>query len=1134
MADSRAAWRPYSAPCSAFCVVFAAVVLSPPSLIASVSCFAKEAAHVDVVDYLKLQTLQALAKRGDGVRVATFDTGVATKHAAFSADASTPLTPKIVVCRAATDQPTCEDGFGHGTFVAGLIAGSSEAAPIIDGGCRGIASGASLYVFKVFTDKQATLTSWFVAAFNEALAAGVDVINLSIGGPDSLDAPFSALVQDLVSSGAVIVAAVGNDGPKFGSVLNPADLANVIAVGAAGPWRGKGTPTNIAEGGGAFHDAAVAPFSSRGMTTAEIPWGMGQARPDIVTVGVNLLGPKHSTVGGCKILSGTSVAAPVVTGTVVLVAAVLKRHGLSADVATVKKLLLTTAVPLQRNCDGAVAGVESHCGPEGIASTLVVTGGSGRWPPAGDMVSDAVSYRATAFDEALEASYFVQGAGRMDVGRITAALTGNLSLRGDKRAALLHPYLFPSEIDFLPASCPRHWPHCDTPLFHAQRPVSVNVSLLTPQRVLTRITHALWTEEAVGGDGGPNQTASTLQVSLQVRDVVATVAHLGDGIAAVDFPLLGPYVSPVGIILVVTRDVPRPVEVRGRLKVCIRSVLNTPDDGDDDNSPLQGGDTSPVPSASRCTRLLIKALVVPRPPRHRRVLWDLSRQLLYPPYFVPRDNLAEEGTLDWLGDHPFTNLRHAFNMLRRADFHVDLCSDGREFQGEEVQAIEPHDESESADGAVIRHHYTLDHYGVLLIIDPEEFWLPNELSVIELAVKRETDPLSLVVFSEWYDRKVQDSLAYTDDGTKEWWTAITGGANVPALNDLLGRFGVLLSGRVFDGTAEWGGGSDERIHRSTVVASGGSLAVVPADGSATWCAPRLPMHDVSMAHRGGRAPKTDLVPLVALVDATCATGTCGRLAVFTDSHCLDAGTAHRGNNPDATYCPALFLSLMHFAADGWKGRAARQQGTELTSARCFTGEVIPNVWPEPPPRVTDDGVIEATGAASAVVRANFQASMLFAQGGFRRVARPNEHPSRVVGRLLPAGFDEVLPQAKLPSDAAAHASPVCRLAAAVVRPERDGSAAAKHGLYDEARRRAANAAYTAVSPMPNRVARLIRRSAGATALTAAALCALVAYLVVTGLRSCRRRRPPDGPPATFRSSLRWASRSRKVADVASV
>ena len=111
-----------------------------------------------------------------------------------------------------------------------------------------------------------------------------------------------------------MVSAIGNDGPLYGTLNNPADMMDVIGVGGIN-----------------FEDQ-IAPFSSRGMTTwvwgsqastscqsvlclcclQELPSGYGRVKPDVVTYGSGVRGSAlHS---GCRSLSGTSVASPVVAG----------------------------------------------------------------------------------------------------------------------------------------------------------------------------------------------------------------------------------------------------------------------------------------------------------------------------------------------------------------------------------------------------------------------------------------------------------------------------------------------------------------------------------------------------------------------------------------------------------------------------------------------------------------------------------------------------------------------------------------------------------------------------------------------------------------------------------------------------
>ena len=67
-----------------------------------------------------------------------------------------------------------------------------------------------------FVCVQVSYTSWFLDAFNYAILKGINVLNLSIGGPDFLDRPFVEKVWELTANGLIMVSAIGNDGPLYG------------------------------------------------------------------------------------------------------------------------------------------------------------------------------------------------------------------------------------------------------------------------------------------------------------------------------------------------------------------------------------------------------------------------------------------------------------------------------------------------------------------------------------------------------------------------------------------------------------------------------------------------------------------------------------------------------------------------------------------------------------------------------------------------------------------------------------------------------------------------------------------------------------------------------------------------------
>lgn len=259
-----------------------------------------------ITQALQADILWSMGYTGQNVKVAIFDTGLHKYHPHF----------KNIKDRTNwTNEKSMDDGLGHGTFVAGVIASSKE--------CLGFAPDAELHIYRVFTNNQVSYTSWFLDAFNYAILNKVNVLNLSIGGPDFMDQPFVDKVWELTANGVIMVSAIGNDGPLYGTLNNPADQMDVIGVGGIN-----------------FEDQ-IARFSSRGMTTWELPHGYGRVKPDIVTYGSGVRG--SSLRGGCRSLSGTSVASPVVAGAVSLLLSSVKHRGDIINPASMKQALLASA-----------------------------------------------------------------------------------------------------------------------------------------------------------------------------------------------------------------------------------------------------------------------------------------------------------------------------------------------------------------------------------------------------------------------------------------------------------------------------------------------------------------------------------------------------------------------------------------------------------------------------------------------------------------------------------------------------------------------------------------------------------------------------------------------------------------------
>jgi len=264
--------------------------------------------RVSIPEKLSAGRLWAAGYKGKGVKIAVFDTGLSSLHPHF----------KNVVQRTDwTGEKIADDSVGHGTFVASVIGGSSPT-------CPGLAPEAKLFICRVFTNSQVSYTSWFLDAFNYAIQQKVDILNLSIGGSDFLDKPFVDKVLELSANNIIMVSAIGNDGPLYGTLNNPADQMDVIGVGGMESLN------------------SIAQFSSRGMTTWELPLGYGRVKPDIVTYVSNVWG--SGTRGECRTLSGTSVAAPVVTGVIALLLSSLSQQDRKImNPASVKQVLMDSA-----------------------------------------------------------------------------------------------------------------------------------------------------------------------------------------------------------------------------------------------------------------------------------------------------------------------------------------------------------------------------------------------------------------------------------------------------------------------------------------------------------------------------------------------------------------------------------------------------------------------------------------------------------------------------------------------------------------------------------------------------------------------------------------------------------------------
>jgi serine protease AprX len=256
---------------------------------------------------------------GDGVTVAVIDSGIAGDVPDFR-NPKTGASRVVATVVTNPDATTAGDGYGHGTHVAGLVAGNGRALASGDpllGAYIGTAPSARLVSVKA-SDEHGNATVIDVIAglqfvVDYAAAYRIRVVNLSLGSslalPYRID-PLDAAVEAAWHHGIVVVVAAGNQGSAADAVsYAPANDPFAITVGAVDDHRTKAT-----------FDDSLAPWSSRGVTQD------GFKKPEIVAPGAHIaapLAPGSDYAGLCPScvvdgryfgVSGTSMAAPIVAG----------------------------------------------------------------------------------------------------------------------------------------------------------------------------------------------------------------------------------------------------------------------------------------------------------------------------------------------------------------------------------------------------------------------------------------------------------------------------------------------------------------------------------------------------------------------------------------------------------------------------------------------------------------------------------------------------------------------------------------------------------------------------------------------------------------------------------------------------
>ncbi|WP_414837429.1 S8 family serine peptidase [Candidatus Nanosalina sp. VS9-1] len=214
---------------------------------------------------------------GKDVDVAVLDTGISNSNSVLDVEQEVDFTGE------GTD-----DGNGHGTHVAGIIASQ-------DSTYTGISYDADLFDVKVLSSDGTGSASNVIDGIQWAVENDADIISLSLGAPveecDGEDA-LSEAINNAYSQGTLPVVAAGNEGPDSGTITVPGCAEDALTVGSVGS------------------DNSISSFSSRG------PTADGRVKPDVVAPGESVTSTWND--GGFETASGTSMATPHVSGTAAL------------------------------------------------------------------------------------------------------------------------------------------------------------------------------------------------------------------------------------------------------------------------------------------------------------------------------------------------------------------------------------------------------------------------------------------------------------------------------------------------------------------------------------------------------------------------------------------------------------------------------------------------------------------------------------------------------------------------------------------------------------------------------------------------------------------------------------------------
>jgi len=227
------------------------------------------------------------------------------------------------------------DDNGHGTFVCGAMAGSGAESA---GKYAGIAPNADIISLKALDSNGEAYSNKILEAmewiYDHHKKENIRVVCMSFGSePLGYNDPIMIGAEELWKDGVVVVTAAGNSGPEHQTIKSPGVSSKIITVGGLDDNRFDGKyDENLFE---------IADFSSRGPA-------FNRYKPDVIAPAVDIKSCKNT--GGYTVLSGTSVATPMIAGLACLILERFPRY--TPD--QVKYLLERIATPItfDKNLEG--------------------------------------------------------------------------------------------------------------------------------------------------------------------------------------------------------------------------------------------------------------------------------------------------------------------------------------------------------------------------------------------------------------------------------------------------------------------------------------------------------------------------------------------------------------------------------------------------------------------------------------------------------------------------------------------------------------------------------------------------------------------------------------------------------------